>query len=64
MIYEDDNSYPKAILDIRHIMFPNLKGIYLYNNNIESIEVLSSMWMPSMARLIFGIYWLIQPTTV
>ena len=45
-------------------MFPNLKGIYLYNNNIESIEVLSSMWMPSMDRLIFGIYWFIQPTTV
>ena len=64
VIYQDNSHYPNTILAISHIAFPSLQKIYLYNNNIESIEMLSRMWMPAMNRLIFGIYSFIQPITV
>ena len=60
---EDDNHHPRSILDIAHITFPKLQEIYLYNNNIESIEVLCSVRMPSLTMLIFGTRRFIQPTT-
>ena len=55
LVYEDDESYKNIIMDIAHIDFPNLKEIYLGSNNIESIEVVSSIWMPSLTMFIFGI---------
>ena len=54
-LYEGDNYYPGAILSIAHIAFPKLKEIHMYNNNIESVEVLPWVQMPALKKLIFGI---------
>ena len=54
-LYEGDNYYPGTILSIDHIVFPKLQEIHMYNNNIESVEVLPWVQMPALKKLIFGI---------
>ena len=54
-VYVDVDHHSKILLDIAHISFPKLKCICFYNHtNIQSIEVLASMWMPSLARVALG----------
>ena len=61
-LYEGDNYYPDTLLSIAHIVFPKLQEIHMYNNSIESVEVLPWVRMPALKNLIFGILWLMQPT--
>ena len=42
----DRNYQPRIMRDIENILFPNLKKIILYFNNLESVEAFHRVYMP------------------
>lgn len=44
----DSNEHEGILKVISHIQFPQLRDIYLFSNNIESIEGLHWLRMPAL----------------
>ena len=45
------NEYPLILNELSPIMFPQLLGIILLGNQIESIEGIAKIWMPALQYL-------------
>ena len=50
-LYAGDNECPTILMEIRQVMFPNLSKMYLQNNNIESLEGFSRVYLPELKWL-------------
>ena len=56
----DGNLNPQIIKEISQINFPHLFEIFIYRNELESVEGLSRVEFPSLKLLSMGKNWNIQ----
>ncbi len=60
LFHQEYNKCPTILKEISNIYFPFLQKLFLRSNSIQSIEVVSQLNMPSLQKIWFGPYFIIQ----
>ena len=45
------NHHPQIIKDVQEMNFPRLTSLYIYDNDIETVEELNRIWIPQLETL-------------